>query len=148
MVELLRAKEHNIYIWCFAKTFVSHHGLKGFCCDMFVSEVQEAAYVGLWPVPSEEEVQTSNSRFCQLLGECISDNSTTIHTHVTREYGVLAATNVVAAYNHARLGLFRKKYLIIHPLDASTTSLDAVYAKLPAAECTVIQGGVNRETIM
>ena len=148
MVELLRAKEHNIYIWCYAKTFVARHKLKGFCSDMFISEVEEAVYVGLQPLPSEYDVQTSNDTFCEILGHCVTASSADIYAAVSRDYGVLAATNAVAKYNHERLGIFGKKYLIIHPKDESTVSLEAVYSRLPPEECTIIQGGVDRATIM
>lgn len=42
LVNLLRDKPNNIYIWCHADQFVRKYGLKGFATGMIISEIEEA----------------------------------------------------------------------------------------------------------
>ena len=104
MVELLKEKDNSIFIWCNADQFVEKHDLKGFYTGMFISEVGEAMYCGL-PKTRQPEVDESNFSFVEIMGECIDNDSTTIHTIAKEKYGELVGTNPVAKYNHERLYL-------------------------------------------
>ena len=105
-VEALSQKDNNIFIWCNADQFVDRHGLKGFYSGMFVSEVGEAFYCKV-ETYTQEAVDESNDTFARQLGECLLDTREpeTIHAQIKEHYGALAATNLIAAYNHKRLYL-------------------------------------------
>lgn len=101
-VPLLRNK-HCIFIWCNADQFVRRHHLKGLYTGMFISEVGEANHCG---VPADQEtVDTSNSRFADLLGSVLTEASADydhIFEHVKNSYGELATINEIANYNNQR----------------------------------------------
>jgi len=61
-------------------------------------------YCGL-PKTRQPEVDESNFSFVEIMGECIDNDSTTIHTIAKEKYGELVGTNPVAKYNHERLYL-------------------------------------------
>jgi hypothetical protein len=69
---------------------------------MFVSDVFEAAYCGLGLV-SQEIVDESNSRFSEIMGQFIHLDKFSILNELKVNYGELAKTNPVAAYNLDRL---------------------------------------------
>ena len=100
--EELSKNTENIYIWCNADRFVLEHDLKGFYSGMFISEVVEAAYCGLGLV-SQELVDESNSRFCEIMGQFIHLDKFSILNKLKVNYGELAKTNPIAAYNLDRL---------------------------------------------
>jgi len=50
MVESLRKKTNNIFIWCNADEFVHRHSLQGFYTGMFMSEVSEAWHYDNWDI--------------------------------------------------------------------------------------------------
>jgi hypothetical protein len=97
MVEVLREKEENIYIWCYAKNFVEFYGLKGVCSGMFISEVGEARGLGVHA--NQKIVDESNDTFAEILGGCVNGTKDEIFDTVVEKYGVLAETNNVAKYN-------------------------------------------------
>jgi hypothetical protein len=103
-VELLSEKDNSVFIWCNADRFVDRFELKGFYTGMFISEVGEAYYCGL-PNTEQPEVDESNYRFVEIMGDCINNDTPTIHTMVTEQYGELIENNSVARYNHERLYL-------------------------------------------
>ena len=100
--EELSKNTENIYIWCNADRFVLEHDLKGLYVGMFVSEIIEAAYCGLGLV-SQEIVDESNSRFSEIMGQFIHLDKFSILNELKVNYGELAKTNPVAAYNLDRL---------------------------------------------
>ena len=106
MVEALSQKDNNIFIWCNADQFVNRHGLKGFYSGMFVSETSEAFYCKVETF-TQEAVDESNNTFARQLGECLLDtrDPEKIHVQIKEHYGALAATNLIAEYNHKRLYL-------------------------------------------
>jgi hypothetical protein len=106
MVWELSQKDNNIFIWCNADQFVNRHGLKGFYSGMFVSEVGEAFYCGVKTF-DQASVDKSNDTFARQLGECLGATRAPeeIHAQIKEHYGVLAATNLIAEYNHQRLYL-------------------------------------------
>jgi len=106
MVEELSQKDNNIFIWCNADQFVERHGLKGFYSGMFVSEVGEAFYCGVKTF-DKASVDESNDTFARQLGECLGATRAPeeIHSQIKEQYGSLAGTNLIAAYNHQRLYL-------------------------------------------
>jgi hypothetical protein len=106
MVEALSQKDNNIFIWCNADQFVNRHGLKGFYSGMFVSEVGEAFYCKVETF-TQEAVDESNNTFARQLGECLQGtrDPASIHGQIKEQYGALADTNLIAAYNHKRLYL-------------------------------------------
>jgi hypothetical protein len=106
LVEALSQKDNNIFIWCNADQFVERHGLKGFYSGMFVSETSEAFYCGVKTF-DQVSVTESNDTFARLLGECLQATRAPeeIHSQIKEQYGSLAGTNLIAAYNHQRLYL-------------------------------------------
>jgi len=105
MVDLLKEKEDNVFIWCNADQFVNKHNLKGLYSGMFISEVGEATYCGL-PGTEQEEVDISNNYFAYLLGELVVNNDlSAAYSALKTEYGQLAESSKVANYNHNRLYL-------------------------------------------
>lgn len=105
-VEALSQKDNNIFIWCNADQFVDRHGLKGFYSGMFVSETSEAYYCHVKTF-DQASVDESNDTFARQLGECLQATRAPeeIHAQIKEQYGVLADTNLIAAYNHKRLYL-------------------------------------------
>jgi len=117
MVPLLAEKEHNVYIWCWASTFVENNDLKGFSSGMFISEVGEAMYCAKDPsndemlkiklsTATQEEVDNSNYGFVDIVNKYINEQSNVIYDNVMKEYGLIAEENAVATYNHNRIRLF------------------------------------------
>lgn len=104
MVDVLSEKHDTIYLWCYAHEFVRQHGLRGFSSGMFISEVQEAQWMGLEGV-TQAQVDESTQAFCRLMGQHVLGPQEQMFATVHREYGLLAQRNPVAAYNHARLHL-------------------------------------------
>jgi hypothetical protein len=106
LVEALSQKDNNIFIWCNADQFVNRHELKGFYSGMFVSETGEAFYCGVKTF-DQVSVTESNDTFARLLGECLQATRAPeeIHSQIKEQYGSLAGTNLIAAYNHQRLYL-------------------------------------------
>ena len=106
LVEVLSQKDNSIFIWCNADQFVERHGLKGFYSGMFVSETSEAFYCGVKTF-DQVSVTESNDTFARLLGECLQATRAPeeIHSQIKEQYGSLAGTNLIAAYNHQRLYL-------------------------------------------
>lgn len=101
-VELLREKDNNVFIWCNADQFVRRYDLKGFYSGMFISEVEEAGYCGVYGT-DQEIVDESNYGFCNIIAKYINEDKTVIHENVVKEYGKIAETNPVAFYNNLRL---------------------------------------------
>lgn len=101
-VPLLRNKR-CIFIWCNADAFVKRYRLKGLYTGMFISEVKEAEFCNV-PV-DQDTIDTSNSRFANILGGAMSDNSPDykmIFEHVKTSYEELALENKIANYNNQR----------------------------------------------
>jgi len=101
-VDLLKDKE-CIYIWCNADQFVERYELSGLYSGMFISEVAEATHCGLSGV-TQKQVDQSNDRFAELLGEALSQDSnlTLAHSKVSTQYQLLSEGNPVAKYNAER----------------------------------------------
>lgn len=103
LVELLRNKTDNLYIWCHADQFGRRHGLDGFFTGMFISEVDEAIYYGFGDV-SWDDINESNCRFSTIVGKYINDPLEILFDHLICDYGILARNNIVARFNIVRLG--------------------------------------------
>jgi hypothetical protein len=104
MVNLLSKKDNNVYIWCNADKFVDQHWLKGFYSGMFISEVGEANYCGLFGT-KQDIVDESNYGFSNILAEYIDEEKSEMYKKLMLEYGTLAIQNPVALYNYNRLYL-------------------------------------------
>jgi len=102
MVSLLNEKDNNVFIWCNADQFVNRYQLKGFYTGMFISEVQEATYCGVFGT-DQDIVDESNYGFCHIITKYINEDRELIYENVTKEYGLIAETNPVAYYNNNRL---------------------------------------------
>ena len=105
MVPLLEEKEHNVYIWCWASTFVENNNLKGFSSGMFISEVGEANAMKVYGT-DQDIVDESNYGFVNIVNKFINEDSNTIYDNVIKEYGLIAEQNPIALYNHNRIKLF------------------------------------------
>ncbi len=102
MVEVLKQKQDNVFIWCNADSFVNQYMLKGFYSGMFISEVDEAHYCGLMGT-SQNQVDESNLRFGEIFSGYANEVTVSVYKNVLIEYGKLAETNPVAGYNCQRL---------------------------------------------
>ena len=102
MVPLLKEKENNVFIWCNADKFVNKYQLKGFYSGMFISEVGEAGYCGVYGT-DQDIIDESNYGFCHIISKYINEDRELLHENVTKEYGLIAETNPVAFYNNNRL---------------------------------------------
>lgn len=101
-VSNLSKKTNNVYIWCNADVFVNRWELKGLYSGMFISEVSEALFCGVHPAV-QSDVNESNNRFANILGECIEGNLLFAFSALKQEYGKLADMNNIAKYNCSRL---------------------------------------------
>jgi hypothetical protein len=105
-VPLLRDKKDCVFIWCHASDFVEKHGLSGFACGMFISEVGEAGWCGVRSA-DQPMVDDSNFLFMNEAAKAIRGSAEDLHRQVTTgAYAKLARKNPVAGYNHKRLKLF------------------------------------------
>jgi hypothetical protein len=104
MVEILKTKKDNIYIWCHADQFVQRHGLSGLCSGMFISEVGEAICYGFddmdWDLIDE-----SNNGFASIVSKYINEPMDLLHRNLMGEYGLLAKSNPIAKFNLERFRL-------------------------------------------
>jgi hypothetical protein len=100
--DLLQQNENNVYIWCNADKFVQRYSLKGFFTGMFISEVAEATYCGVYDT-TQDMVDESNNLFAEVLGNCINDDKYHIYKQVRTMYGEIINHNPVAKYNWKRL---------------------------------------------
>ena len=105
MVSVLENKPECIFVWCNADMFMNQNPtLQGFYSGMFISEVGEANYMGLYGM-DQETVNQSNNGFSEILGKFSNEPTSEIYTKVREEYGAIASENPVAMYNHRRLYL-------------------------------------------
>ena len=102
-VPLLREKE-CIYIWCNANSFVDSFNLKGLYSGMFISEVTEAIFCGLYGT-KQEVVTESNDFFANEFGKVSDKPLIEAFEYIKDVYGTLTESNPVAKYNHHRLYL-------------------------------------------
>lgn len=81
-VATLREKE-IVAIWCNADEFVKKNNLKGFYSGMFISEIYEAYYEGIYGL-TIDEIEKSNNDFAKILGKHL--DSKNILENVKKEY--------------------------------------------------------------
>jgi hypothetical protein len=112
MVELLRNKAENIFVWCNANEFVHRQSLQGFYTGMFISEESEAWFYDFWDVESEC-IDESSIRFSAIVSNHISERIDVLYKNVITEYAVLARTNPIALFNLERLYLTTSKHNVI-----------------------------------
>lgn len=120
MVELLRKKAENIFVWCNADEFVHQNSLHGFYTGMFISEVSEAWYYDFWDVELER-IEESNDRFSSAVSNHINDRLDVLYKKVIAEYGYHAKRNPIARFNLKRL------YLTISELNALSDKVGKTY---------------------
>lgn len=111
-VEALNQKANNIFVWCYASTFVERYNLRGFATGMFISEEIEALEV----LPSAEydahtlqSVEESNTLFAQLLRENLSSPIEELSMNVIEKYSPTAISSPnkhALKYNRKRLKHF------------------------------------------
>lgn len=112
--EALAKKDNNIFIWCYASSFVSNHNLRGFSTSMFISEDAEARFC-LPPnvyteSVDEHAVDEQNYLFARLVGENISKDIETLYANVRRDFcdeNLVADNKSVINYNRNGLTLFK-----------------------------------------
>jgi hypothetical protein len=104
MVDLLKQKTDNIYIWCNADQFINTYDLKGIYSGMFISEVGEGKYC-LAKMYPQTLVDESNDTFAQMLGEALMMENTTsrVFENMMTEYSEVIGNNEIAEYNFKRL---------------------------------------------
>lgn len=105
MADCLRGKA-NIFIWCNADKFVHRNGLYGMYSGMFLSQVDEALYYDFpFTDDLEQVIDESNYTFSSIMGKHISEPLDILYKWVMKEYGELAETNPIAAFNCKRMYL-------------------------------------------
>lgn len=102
MVSSLKYQNDNMYIWCYAKSFVERHNLHGLYTDMFISEVGEAHYHGFTKV-TQEEVTESNNVFGEIVGSNINKTKEEIYDILKTEYFRFGKSNQIGKYNSYRI---------------------------------------------
>jgi hypothetical protein len=104
MVDLLKQKTDNIYIWCNADQFIKRYSLKGIYSGMFISEVGEGEYCLAKTYP-QALVDSSNDSFAIALGEALvmEDSTGKIFENMITEYSEAIDDNAIADYNFKRL---------------------------------------------
>jgi hypothetical protein len=95
-VPFLQGKD-NVYIWCYASSFMRQHQLQGFSSGMFISEVDEAAMFGIRA--TQAQINHSNQLFANLVGKHLE--SPNLLAAVKRGYQ--SASCPVIAYNQELL---------------------------------------------
>jgi len=68
-VPYLRDRENLVGIWCYASTFASEAGLKGFFSGMFISELPEAVMNGV--DAAHDEIQAGAEDFSERFGDML-----------------------------------------------------------------------------
>ena len=106
LVDQLRERDNNVFIWCYASAFVKRNRLCGFATGMFISEFKEAEWCAM--TATDMEIQESNHVFASVVGRFVNQDSRILYAAVDREYGRLADSNIVAAYNRDRIKLFER----------------------------------------
>ena len=104
MVNSLRCKTNNIFIWCHADQFVQRNGLSGLYSGMYISEFEEALYYDFWDIDSEWITQ-SNNEFSTIFSKHINDPVDVLYRKLLKGYGLLKQINPIAKFNHERLFL-------------------------------------------
>ena len=112
IVNSLRGKTNNIFIWCHADQFVQRNGLSGLYTGMFVSEFEEGLLYDIWDADSEW-ITESNNEFSTILSKHIHEPVDVLYRKLICGYGLLTQTNRIAKFNHERLYLKYPKPRII-----------------------------------
>ena len=108
MVELLRNKAKNIFVWCNSNEFVQRHSLQGFNTGMFISEVSEAWYYDYWDI-DQDCINESNDGFSFIVSNHINESIDVLYQNVISEYGVLAKRNPIVQFNRKRLYITKEE---------------------------------------
>ena len=102
IVDLLKLKKDNIFIWCHADQFVERYGLNGFFSGMFISEPSEALSLGYY-ISKPDLINDSNESFASIVSNHINEPLNNLYQNVIQEYGLLAKRNPIAHFNRERL---------------------------------------------
>jgi len=107
-VDLLKTKQHNIFIWCFAYEFAKRYNIPCVATNMFISELKEAFLLGLRTV-SQSQIEESNICFVREISKLIHLPSAELFDSLKKgEYANLSQKNPVADYNFERLHLIEQ----------------------------------------
>jgi hypothetical protein len=104
MVESIRSKKNNVFIWCNSDEFVHRHSLEGVYSGMFVSELCEAWCFDFLDI-DQDSINESNNEFSAIVSKHIDERVDVFYKNVIAEYGVLAKRNPIALFNLNRLYL-------------------------------------------
>lgn len=103
MISILEKKQNNVFIWCYASTFIDKTNLPGFATGMFISEVGEALSCGLKGI-NQQIVDESNCTFVREIAKSIHLDSRSMFKNILQSnYKKLAVINPVAKYNYDRI---------------------------------------------
>ena len=103
MISILEKKQDNVFIWCYASSFINKSNLPGFATGMFISEVGEAFSCGVKGV-NQQMVDESNNTFVREIAKSIHLDSISMFKNILQsDYKKLAAKNPVAKYNYDRI---------------------------------------------
>jgi hypothetical protein len=121
MVNSLRCKTNNIFIWCHADQFVQRNGLSGLYSGMYISEFEEGLLYDIWDA-DDVWIKESNCQFSSILSKHIHEPVDVLYRKLLNGYGLLAQTNPIAKFNHERLFLKLP--------NTQTNGSNQVYAKI------------------
>jgi len=99
-IDVLKDKPNNIYIWCYASTFVKKHNLKGFATGMFISELYEATINNV--KPDKRNLDYSNAKFTDLVKESITMDPMSMYSNIFENYKD-EVKNSILDFNKSRL---------------------------------------------
>jgi len=99
MLDVLRDKKNNMYIWCHANQFVERHHLNGFYSGMFISEYGEAEVYNV--ACKQGDVEQSNDLFASIVGKNILKEAKQLCEEAKTQYYIQG--NLINEYNKRRL---------------------------------------------
>jgi hypothetical protein len=103
MISILEKKQDNVFIWCYASSFIKNTNLPGFATGMFISELGEAFSCGVKGV-NQQMVDESNNTFVREIAKSIHLDSISMFKNILQsDYKKLAVLNPVAKYNYDRI---------------------------------------------
>ncbi|WP_372947811.1 hypothetical protein [Mariniphaga sp.] len=102
MVDVLKEKKDNVFIWCNADQFVYDYDLEGFYSGMFISEIDEAIYYDFYDI-EPSEIDESNYWFAEIVSRYINHPLNVLYDNLIQDYRELARTNPIAQFNLERL---------------------------------------------
>lgn len=113
-INALARKDNNVFIWCYASTFVDRYMLRGFTTSMFISEPVEARWAlppGAHDASDDHGIEESNRLFAVLVQKHLNKDVVQLYESVEQGYSeenLVAINKNVLNYNRNGLMLFNE----------------------------------------